>query len=100
MYPPPGGEPGRWTLKIIKGKIPHHPIKVLGLPVSFPTSAEYVKSLAHESHRIGAQISCSYHMSNSFIKIHDSNIRTYSREWQTSLDLYRSYSIAAINLAY
>jgi hypothetical protein len=37
-FQPPGGEPGRWLLKISKGKFLHCLIKVLGLPVPFPTS--------------------------------------------------------------
>jgi hypothetical protein len=47
-------------------KIPYRLIKVLGLPVPFPTSAKYIQKLSPQSHWTGAQIPCSYHMSNTF----------------------------------
>jgi hypothetical protein len=51
-------------------EIPHRLIKVLGLPVPFPTSAlSTFKHLTHESHWTGAHIPCSYHMSNPFKEI-------------------------------
>jgi hypothetical protein len=69
MYPPPGGEPSRWLLKISKGKTLPRIIKVIGLQVHSRQVLSAFKSLAHKSHWTGAQISCSYHMSNPFIKI-------------------------------
>jgi hypothetical protein len=44
-------------------EIPRRLIKVLGLPVPFPTSAWYVQTLSPLSHWTGAHIPCSYHMS-------------------------------------
>jgi hypothetical protein len=46
LVPPPGYDPGRRILKISDSKIPHRLIKVLGLPVPFPTSAWYVQKLS------------------------------------------------------
>jgi hypothetical protein len=66
--------------KMSNSKIPRCLIKVLGLPVPFPTSAYLFKHLTHNSHWAGAQISCSYHVSNPLRRSYDSYLGTYSRE--------------------
>jgi hypothetical protein len=39
---------------------------VLGLPVPYPAYAWYVQKLNPHNHWTGAQIPCSYHVSNPF----------------------------------
>jgi hypothetical protein len=50
--------------KMSNSKIPHRLIKVLGLGSHSRQVLSTVKQLTNNSHRTGARIPCSYHMSN------------------------------------
>jgi hypothetical protein len=60
--------------RVVRESFPHRLIKVLGLPVPFRQVLSTFKRLAHESHWTGAQIPCSYHMSNPLLLPHEQSI--------------------------